>query len=150
MSGECAISQFCLITTKIWSDGPALKPSDRPCHSSRTDQCYSSVFAAQFYLENKGKYILEAWGHDDPKDAKKREGREREQEREPRPLAPLFIHYFFLPLGQPYVNWASQECCLFCLRSSLWSSYLPLFYFLFPSLSFSHCHSGLLFPILTT
>ena len=38
------------------------------------------------------------------------------------------------------------------LRSSLWSSDLPLFYFLelFPSLSFSHHHFGLLFPILTT
>ena len=32
-------------------------------------------------------------------------------------------------LGLPYVNWASQECCLFCLRSSLRSSDLPLFYF---------------------
>ena len=27
---------------------------------------------AQFYLENKGKYILEAWGHADPKDTKRR------------------------------------------------------------------------------
>ena len=36
----------------------------------------------------------------------------------PGPLAPLFI-CFFLPLGPPYVNWASQECCLFYLRSSL-------------------------------
>ena len=62
-----------------------------------------------------------------------------ERERPPAPLAPLFI-CFLLPLGLPYVNWASQECCLFCLRSSLWSSDLPLFYFrgLFPSFSFSH------------
>ena len=43
----------------------------------------------------------------------------------PDPLAPLFI-CFFLPLGLPYVNWATQECCLFYLRSSLWSSDLPL------------------------
>ena len=51
----------------------------------------------------------------------------------------------------PYANWASQEGCLFYLRSSIRSSDLPLFYFhwLFPSLSFSHRHSGLLFPILT-
>ena len=34
--------------------------------------------------------------------------------------------YFFLHLGLPYVNWASQECCLFYLKSSLPSSYLPL------------------------
>ena len=46
----------------------------------------------------------------------------------------------------------SQECCLFYLKSSLWSSDLLLFYFrgLFPSLSFSHRHFGLLFPILPT
>ena len=75
-------------------------------------------------------------------------GRERER---PGPLAPLFI-CFFLPLGLLCVNWASQECCFFYLKSSLQSSDLPLFYFhgLFPSLSFSHRHSGLLFPILTT
>ena len=75
----------------------------------------------------------------------------RVRERPPGPLAPLFI-CFFLPLGLPYVNWASQEGCMFYLRSSLWSLDLPLLHFrgLFPSLSFSHCHSGLLFPILTT
>jgi len=100
--------------------------------------------AAQFYLENKGKYILEAWGHADPKDTERRE----------RPLAfwLLFLCFFLLPLSLPYVNWANQEYCLFHLRSSLRSSDLPLFCFrrLYPSLSFSHCHSGLLFPILTT
>ena len=60
--------------------------------------------------------------------------------------------FFLLPLGLPCVNWASQECCLFYLRSSLQPVDLPLFYFymLFPSLFFSHHHSGLLFPILTT
>ena len=107
--------------------------------------------AARFYLENKGKYILEAWGHEDLKDPKRRE---RESVRE-RPLALwlLFLYVFlFLRLGLPSVNWASQECCLFYLRSSRQASDLPLFYFsgLFPSLSFSHRHSGLLFPILTT
>ena len=55
-------------------------------------------------------------------------------------LAPLFICFFLLPLSLPYVNWASQEGCLFHLRFSLWSwsSDLPLFYVhrLFP-LSFS-------------
>ena len=59
---------------------------------------------------------------------------------------------FLLPLGLPFVNWTSQECCLFYLRSSFQSSDLPLLCFqrLFPSLSFSHHHFGLLFPILTT
>ena len=75
----------------------------------------------------------------------------REERETPGPLAPLFV-CFFLPLGLPCVNWASQGCCLFYLRSSLRSLDLFLFYFwwLFPSLSFSHHHSGLLFPILTT
>ena len=72
-------------------------------------------------------------------------------ERPPAPWLPL-LYVLSLPLGLPCVNWASQECCLRYLRSSLRSSDLPLFYFhwLFPSLSFSHRHSGLLFPILTT
>ena len=75
--------------------------------------------------------------------------------REERPLGPilasLFICFFRLPLSLPYINWASQEHCLFYLRFSHQSLNHPLFYFhgLFPSLSFSYCHSGLLFPILT-
>jgi len=75
-------------------------------------------------------------------------GRERERESA---LAPPFI-CFFLHLGLPYAIGLSQECCLFYLKSSLWSLDLPLFYFfgLFPSLSFSHCHFGLLSPILPT
>ena len=119
---------FCLITIKIWING----------QTSITALGWTSV-TAQFYLQSKGKYILEAWGHSDPKDVKKREALGPI-------LTPLFI-CFSSPLGLCYVNWASQECCLFCLRSSLWSSDLPLYYFhrLFPSAFFSHCHSGLLF-----
>ena len=64
----------------------------------------------------------------------------------------LFYLYVFRSLGLSYVNWASQECCLFYLRSSLWSWDLLLFNFrgLFPSLSCSHRHFGLLFPVLPT
>ena len=50
---------------------------------------------------------------------------ERDRERD-RALALLFICFFPLPLGLPYVNWASQGCCLFYLRSSLRSLDLPL------------------------
>ena len=42
--------------------------------------------------------------------------REREKENV---LWLLFLYVLFLPLGLPYVNWASQECSLFYLRSSL-------------------------------
>ena len=111
---------------------------------SVTAPCYS-----YFILENKGKCILKVWEHANPKDSKRREGK-RERET-PGPLALLFI-CFFLPLGLLYVIWASQECCLFYLRSSLRSLGPPLLYFhgLFPSLSFSHHPSGLIFPFLTT
>ena len=83
-----------------------------------------------------------------------REERDRDREHlhtgeRERPLALwlLFLYIFLLPLGLPYVNWASQDCCFFYLWSSLRSSELPLFYFcgLFPSLSFSYRHFGLLF-----
>ena len=62
----------------------------------------------------------------------------------------LFYLCVYLSLGLSYVNWASQECCLFHLRSSLQSSDLLLFHFsgLFLSLSCSHHHFGLLFPVL--
>ena len=40
----------------------------------------------------------------------------RREKRSPGPvLAPLFMFLFLLPLSLPYVNWASQECCLFYL-----------------------------------
>ena len=116
------------------------------CVSQLSDRSVLQLrVTAQFYLENKGKYILKTWGHANPKDA-------RIRERAPA-LWLLFLHVFIpSPVGLLYVNWASQVCCLFYLRSSLWSPDLPLFYFwgLFPVLSFSHCQSGLLFPILTT
>ena len=49
LSGECVISLVLSHHRKIWSNGQ------------------TSVIA-QFHLESKGKYILEAWGWVDPKD----------------------------------------------------------------------------------
>ena len=75
--------------------------------------------------------------------------------REERPLAQFWLLFLYVfvssPLACPMHIGLGQECWDFYLKSSLWSSDLPLFYFrrLFPSLSFSHHHSGLLFPILT-
>ena len=40
-----------------------------------------------------------------------------------------FYMFFLLPLSLPCVNWDSQEGCLFYLRFSLLTLYLPLFYF---------------------
>ena len=156
MWGECVISSVLSHHNKNLKWRTSIKALRQTVSQFLDRSVLQLCFTAQFYLENKGKYILKMWGHADPKDM---EGRERESawERERETPSPwllfLFIYLFFsLPLGLPYVNWASQECCLFYLRSSLRSSDFVLFYCcgLFPSLSFSHCHSRLLFSVLTT
>ena len=118
-----------LQTRVISSDGPAF-----------TGLCYSSVlFGKQRKIHPLSMRLSQPKKHEEKRGTWLN-------------LAPLFMCFFLLPLSLAYVNWASQEGCLFYLRFSFQSSDLPLFYFcgLFPSLSSSHCHSGLLFPILTT
>ena len=104
---------------------------------------------ALFYLENSKRIHPPDVRARRPKNVNQHAGkRRRERERALWLLLwLLFLYVFSLPLGLPYVNWASQDCCFFYLWSSLRSSELPLFYFcgLFPSLSFSYCHFGLLF-----
>ena len=117
--------RFCLATAKIWSDR------------------WTSVTAVLFGKQRKNA-------------SSRREGGPTQKTgREERPTAQswlLFLYFISPPPELPCINWASQESCLFHLRFSLQSSDLPLFYFhgLFPSLSFSHHHSGILFSILTT
>ena len=70
---------------------------------------------ALFYLEDSRKIHLQGVRACRPRDAKRRAPqRAGERERE-LAWAPLFICF---SLGLSYVNWASQECCLFYLRSS--------------------------------
>ena len=73
-------------------------------------------------------------------------------ERERKRFGSSFYMFFFSTWVCLTQTGLSQESCLFYLKSSLRSSDHLLFYFrgLFPCLSFSHRHSGLLFPILTT
>ena len=70
----------------------------------------------------------------------KHEGRltQKAQRETPAQFWLLFLCAFLLPLSLPFVNWGSQEGCLFYLRFLPQSSDLPLFYFcgLFPSLFF--------------
>ena len=88
------------------------------------------------------------------KSARMREKGRGRRERE-KALWPLLLYVFLLPLGLPYANWAYLGVLFFLsevFTPVLGPSFdLPLFYFhgLFPSLSFSHHHFGLLFPILT-
>ena len=49
---------------------------------------------------------------------KKRERMSAQERESLGPIAPLFMFFFYPPPGLPYVNWVSQECCLFYLRSS--------------------------------
>ena len=103
---------------------------------------------ALFYLEDSRKIHLQSVRARQSK--ARRRTPQRAEERESW-LWLLYL-YVYLSLGLSCVNWASQEGCLFYLRSSLWPFDLLLFYFcgLFPSLSFSRHHFGLLFPILPT
>ena len=72
--------------------------------------------SAQLYLANKENT------------ASRREGGPT-QKRQVAQFWLFFLCLFFLPLSLPYVNWVSQEGCLFLLRFPLWFLYLPLFYF---------------------
>ena len=105
---------------------------------------------ALFYLEDSRKIHL--WGVRARRPKDMRRAPQHAPERERESWLWLLYLYVYPSLGLSYVNWASQECCVFYLRSSLWSSDLLLFYLrgLFPSLSFSHRHFGFLFPILPT
>ena len=103
-----------------------------PFHASQNECFYLFIFfsvTALFYLEDSRRIHPPGMRACQPKDSNRKEqgskpvcGRQRE--REP---FPLFI-CFSLPLGLPYANWASQECCLFYLRSSLRSLDLPLIF----------------------
>ena len=152
MSGECMLlgsvssqQRFGAMDIKALGVHHSSRVLDKPCYIALRQISVTALF----YLDNSRKIYLQGVRACQPKDAKRRVP-QRVGERE-NELWLLFL-YVFLSLGLSYVNWASQECCLFYLRSSLRSLDLPLFYFrrLFSSLPFSHRHSGLLFPSLTT
>ena len=120
--GECVISLVLSCHSKIWNSRPVLQ------------LCYSSVlFGKRWKMHLQG--MRAGW-------LKRTEGLN---------FGSSFYMFFLLPLSLPYVDWASQEGCLFHLRFSLQSWDFPLFHFcgLLLSLSFIHHHFELLFPILT-
>ena len=96
---------------------------------------------AQLYLASKGKYILEAWGPAEPKDAKRK-----------TQFWLFFLYVFLLPRACSMKNGLARRAVCFT-----WGSYSGPWTFLcfismgfFLSLSFSHHYFRLLFPILTT
>ena len=109
LSGKCVISSVLSChnkNLKWWT-------------SSWMDHCYSSVlFRKQRKIHPQG---VRTW---QPKRWKERETKQRETDREseresdrdretPWTFDSSFYMFFLLPLGLPYVNWASQECCMF-------------------------------------
>ena len=71
--------------------------------------------------------------------------------REVAHLGSSFYMSCLLLLSLLYVKWASQGGCLFLLRFSFlsWIFFCSTVMGFSLSLSFSHCHFGLLFPVLT-
>ena len=96
---------------------------DKPCCSSQTNQCQSCILFRRQQENPSLKHEGTPTQRREKKRVEERPVHRREKERK-SPLAPLFM--FFPPPGLPYTNWASQECCLFYLKSSFWSSDLPL------------------------
>ena len=143
---------------KAPSAGHSSQVLDRPCCSSQVSNgllqlleksVSQSRVTALFYLEDSRKIHLGGVRAHGPKDAKRR-APHRAGGRERGPFGSSF-YVFFLPLG-PVL------CKLGLGRSTVPPEVLTavlgpssvLFSRAFPSLSFSHHHFGLLFPILTT
>ena len=101
----------------------------------------------------EGKRVEERVGEEREREGEREKERTHAGEKEERErFGSSFYVFFSSTWACPVQTGLSQESCLFYLKSSLWSSDLLLLYFrgLFPSLSFSHLHFGLLFPILRT
>ena len=108
LSGECVISSVLSRHNKNLKRRASVKAlgqtvsqlSDRSVSQFSDRSVLKVCVAAQSYLENKGKYILETWGHDDPKDTKRESVREREweteREKDPRLFGSSF-YMFFIP-----------------------------------------------------
>ena len=119
------MSQECIISSVLSFCSKNLK--------QRVDHCYTSaLFDKQRKIHPQGMRVSWPKRHEEKREKKISFG------------SPSYI-YFLLPLCLPYVNWDSQECCLFHLRFSLQFSDHPLFFFceLVPSFSFRHHNSGL-------
>ena len=148
---------------------------NRPCYSSQvsngpcvialreisvTAQCYSSLLFRR-QQENpssrcEGTSIQRREEKSTPScggEVGEREERERMRtqawERE-SPLAPLFMFFFLPPWPALCKLGLGRGAVLPEVLTPALDLHLTFFCRLFPSLSFSHLHFGLLFPILTT
>ena len=167
LSRKCMLLSFCLVTTKIWSEG-LIRPHQHVTAlgswtgrvialRSWTDRVVALSVTALFYLEDSRKIHLQGMRARGSKEAKRRAPQRTgvgEREREREPFGCSFICYC-LPPGPALwkLDLVRSPVLPEVLTPVLGPSLdLPLFYVcgLFLSLSFSHHHFGLLFPILTT
>ena len=127
------LGEFCsvLLQQKFEAtDGAALQPLDGPVLQLLDGPALQLHVTVQFYLESKGKYILEAGGNADPKD--------RREERPPQTNFGSSFYVFSPPpgpalckLGYPGVLFVLPEVFTLVLRPSF-----VLFLRAFPSLIF--------------
>ena len=127
---------------------------DRLCYISQTNQCYSSILFRK-EQENPSSRLEGMPIHRREENRVRKSSSAWERKRERARFGSSFYMFFPPPgpalckLGQPGVLFVLPEV----LTKVLGPSFdLPLFYFhgVFPSLSFSHHHFGLRFPILPT
>ena len=83
----------------------------------------------QCWLELQLSFIWQAKENISSRCGGKQTQKKQREERHVAQFLLLFLHVFSPPLDLPCVNWGSQEGCLFYLRFSLHTLYLPLFYF---------------------
>ena len=99
--------------------------------------------------------VGEGGGVERQKERERAYAQERQERESERVRGSSFYMFFFFSPGPALCKLGSARSAVLpeVLTPVLGPSFdLPLFYFrgLFPSLSFSHRHFGLLFPILTT
>ena len=135
--------------------------SDRPCYSSQVldRPCYSSQASNRPCCNSQISVTTPCYSSilfrkQQENTSQRREGmptKRLEERREPWPFGSSF--YVFFPPPGPALCKLGQPGVLFVLPEVLTPVLGPSFDLLlsvFPSFSFSHCHSELLFPILTT
>ena len=108
-------SVLCLVTTKIWSNG---HKSPRRVTALRT---WTNRATALRQIRVTAPFYLEASRRDRERKERTHAG-ERVHEKA---LWLLLLYVFSSTWACPMQIGLSQECCLFCLKSSLWSSDLP-------------------------
>ena len=96
---------------------------DKPCYNSQANQCYSSIL---FKRQQERERVRER-----EREREEKSARTRERESLRKGFGSSFYMFFSSTWACPMQIGLSQERCLFCQKSSLWSSDLPLTFLVF-------------------